>query len=153
MRVLAAGDVMIEDKNLFQPVGVTRVNITEYPYDLPKDEQVPYYFDNNNNHAVGSNPHINDMVMNYVNSCFPSGNTTPNVDPSEQYKNTDLTFKDEEDKYVAVWVTVLGTGTKKTGNKDNGDPNAKVWFYIYKDEENPDPTGQIMYGIDVVDKT
>lgn len=101
MRVLAAGDVMLEDKNLFQPVGVTRVNIQEKPYEVPDGTNSIVYINENIN-AVISNPDITDAVKNYANSCFPDNHK--NIPEESRTKNTDLTFTSEnEDDYVAVW--------------------------------------------------
>lgn len=155
MRVLKAGDVMIEDRNLVRPVSQTRVNITEYPYELPDNVSGHYYFDGTKDPRCGTNPDINDLVINYVNACFPETDSNhPNVRPEDQVKNTDLTFQSSNpDDYVAVWITVLGTGKKGTitnGNKSDGDPEAQVWFYIY--EDGADLSANVdfqMYGIKI----
>lgn len=139
MRVLAAGDVRIEDKNLFQPVGVTRVNIQEKPYEVPDGTNSIVYINENIN-AVVSNPDITDAVKNYANSCFPDNHK--NIPEESRTKNTDLTFTSEnEDDYVAVWVTLLGKG--------KNDPTGKVWFYIYPSEnQNPEYKEVTFFGMD-----
>lgn len=152
MRVFAAGDIQIHDHNL---IASTRVDITQKPYsltDVPaylSDRQSgtlqPHYYLSSDPHPgdgnevfSSKNPEVTDELINYTNSVFQPGV----VSPSELTKNTDLTFKGQtDDEYVAVWVTLLGHGS--------GDPDAGIWFYIYKDAATgPNPNDLKMLGFD-----
>lgn len=155
MRVFPSGDLAIEDQNLCQPASFTRVNIDKKPYALT---DVPAYLSDLNNGSLqphyylssdpnpsddmplfnNTNPDVTDDLINYTNSVFQPGV----VDQSSLTKTTDLSFKSENnDDYVAVWVTLLGHGA--------GDPNAAIWFYIYEDSDTGPQAGDVqMLGFD-----
>lgn len=138
MVVMPVGDVNINEPNLFEDPVVTRVNIDEPPYQVSPTATAAYWYDVEYTPTITGNAHVTNDVMNYVNSCFPSGTRNPAITSENLAKNTDLVLPEETStNYVAVWITYLGKGAE--------DPNCNIWFYVYPKDTNP--TSILLYGL------